>query len=293
MNQQTDFDFEVLIHDDCSPDGTADIIREYAERYPDIIRPMYETENQYSQGKPIGTQVWNLPRARGKYIAICEGDDYWTDPLKLQKQVDFLEANPEYGMCYTDFDVKNEVSGQYTRAVFRNKVRGFKAEYDSPEEFIANQAYMCPPSWLFRREVFPEDMIGSCDGTFVMFTHFLCVTKVKYLDFPSSVYRIVAESASHSANFDKMYSRMCNILETQMKLIDRYHLKPEAKQQCRENFYRLYLVDLIINRKEEDIREARKIIRDKTARERILFTLHTMHLTWLLPTVHRMLPSRL
>lgn len=105
LMQQTTFNFEILIHDDCSTDGTDDIIREYASKYPQIIKPLYEEENQYQQGKSIGTAVWNLPRAKGKYIAMCEGDDYWTDPLKLQKQVDFLESHPEYSMCFHKVNV--------------------------------------------------------------------------------------------------------------------------------------------------------------------------------------------
>lgn len=94
LMQKTDFPFEILIHDDASTDGTADIIREYEAKYPDIIKPIYQTENQYSKGIKV-SQVYQFPRAKGKYIALCEGDDYWTDPYKLQKQVDFLEANKE------------------------------------------------------------------------------------------------------------------------------------------------------------------------------------------------------
>ena len=90
LMQKTDFPFEVLIHDDASTDGTADIIREYETKYPDIIKPIYQTENQYSKGIKISA-TYNYPRAKGKYIALCEGDDYWIDPYKLQKQVDFLE----------------------------------------------------------------------------------------------------------------------------------------------------------------------------------------------------------
>lgn len=96
--QQTNFKFELLIHDDASTDNTANIIREYAAKYPNIIKPIYQTENQYSQKVPIGC-TYLYPRAQGKYIALCEGDDYWTDPLKLQKQVDFLESHPDYVMC--------------------------------------------------------------------------------------------------------------------------------------------------------------------------------------------------
>lgn len=97
LMQETSFPFEVLVHDDASTDGTADIIREYEKKHGDIIKPYYQTENQYSKGVPIRT--FQLPRARGKYIAFCEGDDYWLDPLKLQKQVDALEAHPEVDMC--------------------------------------------------------------------------------------------------------------------------------------------------------------------------------------------------
>ncbi|WP_114793148.1 glycosyltransferase [Niabella yanshanensis] len=98
MIQQCSFDFEVLIHDDASTDGTSDIIREYQQKYPDIIKPIIQAENQYSKGVRGINIKYNFPRAKGKYIALCEGDDYWTDPLKLQKQVDFLEKNNDYSV---------------------------------------------------------------------------------------------------------------------------------------------------------------------------------------------------
>ncbi|MBO5213887.1 MAG: glycosyltransferase [Clostridia bacterium] len=96
--QKTTFPFEVLINDDASTDNTAAIIREYEEKYPEIIKPIYQTENQYSKGVRIGNEIL-MPKAKGQYIAYCEGDDYWTDPNKLQKQVDFLDANPDYVAC--------------------------------------------------------------------------------------------------------------------------------------------------------------------------------------------------
>lgn len=101
--QKTSFPIEVLIHDDASTDGTQDIIREYADKYPDIIIPIYQTVNQYSKGVKVSL-IYNYSRAKGKYIALCEGDDYWTDPYKLQKQVDFLESHPDYVMCSHRFD---------------------------------------------------------------------------------------------------------------------------------------------------------------------------------------------
>lgn len=93
--QETDFPFEILIHDDASTDKTAEIIRKYEKKYPSLIKPIYQDVNQYSIGrKPM--PEFNYPRAKGKYIAICEGDDYWTDPKKLQIQIEFLENNPNY-----------------------------------------------------------------------------------------------------------------------------------------------------------------------------------------------------
>lgn len=97
LMQKTEFPFEILIHDDASTDRTAEIIREYEKKYPDIIKPIYQSENQYSKGVNVG--LFNSRRATGKYLAICEGDDYWTEPSKLQKQVDYMEANPECSMC--------------------------------------------------------------------------------------------------------------------------------------------------------------------------------------------------
>lgn len=105
--QKTNFKFEVIIHDDASTDNTANIIREYEEKYPEIIKPIYQKENQYSKKAGI-TKNFTLPKARGKYIAICEGDDFWTDKYKLQKQVYTLENNPNCKCCVCTVRDANE-----------------------------------------------------------------------------------------------------------------------------------------------------------------------------------------
>lgn len=94
LMQKVNFPYEILIHDDASPDDTADIIREYWKKYPTVIKPILQTENQYSQGR--SASKFNYDRAKAKYIALCEGDDYWTYDGKLQMQVDFLEEHEEY-----------------------------------------------------------------------------------------------------------------------------------------------------------------------------------------------------
>jgi len=108
LKQKTNFPIEIIIHDDASTDGTTDIIKEYEKKLPEIVFPIYQTENQYSKGVRGIAARYTFPRARGKYIALCEGDDYWTDPCKLQKQVDFLEDNFDYSLCvggYSKFNV--------------------------------------------------------------------------------------------------------------------------------------------------------------------------------------------
>lgn len=96
--QKTDFPFEIIIHDDASTDQTARIIGEYEKKYPKLIKPIYQAENQYSKGERVFLNTFK--KASGKYIAICEGDDYWIDPLKLQKQVTIMEKHPECDISF-------------------------------------------------------------------------------------------------------------------------------------------------------------------------------------------------
>lgn len=98
VKQKTNFNYEVIIHDDLSTDGSQDIIREYENNYPYLLRVIYQDENQYSKGVNIIEDIMK-PLAKGKYIALCEGDDYWTDMCKLQKQVNFMEAHTDYSLC--------------------------------------------------------------------------------------------------------------------------------------------------------------------------------------------------
>ena len=98
LMQKTDFPFEVVIHDDASTDDTANIIVEYQKRYPNIVKPIYEKENQYSKGNGIINRIMDS-QIRGKYVAMCEGDDYWIDEYKLQKQFNAMEKHPDVDVC--------------------------------------------------------------------------------------------------------------------------------------------------------------------------------------------------
>jgi len=113
MMQRTKFPFEVLVHDDASTDGTQDIILEYQHKFPEIIKPICQTENQW--GKGINVSNLNFKRAKGRYVALCEGDDYWTDENKLQIQADFMESHPECSVCFHPVMVilENEAKQNY------------------------------------------------------------------------------------------------------------------------------------------------------------------------------------
>lgn len=149
LNQKTDFNYEVLIHDDASTDGTAEIIGEYARRFPDIIKPILQTENQYAKGLTNVSGTYNFPRAKGKYIAMCEGDDYWCHREKLQRQVDYLEANPGCSLVF--HSAKVDVQG---RALTERRMRPYRGSRKvTPEEIIDKTSGYPTASLMFRKKM--------------------------------------------------------------------------------------------------------------------------------------------
>lgn len=154
LMQKTNFAFEVLIHDDASTDGTTEIIKEYEAKYPDIIKPIYEEENQWVKGRR-GSAVFNFPRAKGKYIALCEGDDYWTDPQKLQKQVDFLEQNQEFVLCVHHFQI---LEGNIFREVVPNVNDNLIFKF---EDYICNKWYTQTLTAVIRRSALDLKLLSN------------------------------------------------------------------------------------------------------------------------------------
>lgn len=140
--QKTDFPFEAIVHDDASTDNSAEIIREYAEKYPDIIKPIFETENQYSKKDGSLGRIMNEAIHPGtKYIAYCEGDDYWTDPMKLQIQIDYLECHSDVNYSCHRFFTKNEFDGSFIEGhnnYFDNPIHSGETEF----EFDLNYAFL-------------------------------------------------------------------------------------------------------------------------------------------------------
>ncbi len=153
LMQETTFKVEILIHDDASRDRTAKIIREYESKYPQLIKATYQVENQYKKNPKTEKYIKPYPFT-GKYRASCEGDDYWIDPLKLQKQVDILERHQNIVACFTNAKIKREgdFSGREYRYSLKTKSRIFK-----PDEVIAKGGGFYPTASLVYRNCILRD----------------------------------------------------------------------------------------------------------------------------------------
>ena len=184
LMQETDFPFEIVIHDDASTDGTADIILEYVERYPAIIKPILQTENQFSKGGLINPR-FVFPKTQGRYIALCEGDDYWTDKTKLQKQVSFLENNSEYAITYTDcrlFDEKGDLKAFVGWG--RKDLESYELKKSTPIFTLTA---------CFRNVIkeIPPDLLSARCGDLVIWSLLSAYGRGKYLpDIKPAAYRV-------------------------------------------------------------------------------------------------------
>ncbi|HIZ70023.1 MAG TPA: glycosyltransferase [Candidatus Prevotella avicola] len=205
LMQKTTFKFEVLVHDDASTDGTTEILKEYVSKYPDIIKPIVETENQYGKIGFSGIFALMNQRSKGKYIAFCEGDDYWIDPLKLQKQVDFLESHPDYGMIYTAFD-RVDVNGntivndkQLNRQLNRSK-SGWLFYDLILGNFIQTLTVMMRKNALVNIETYYDKIYD-----YPLYLHISGKSKVYFINEKTGCYRITPTGAMHTGliSFDE------------------------------------------------------------------------------------------
>ncbi|WP_298973438.1 glycosyltransferase [uncultured Psychrobacter sp.] len=216
LMQKTDYPFEVLIHDDASKDNTADIIRDYEQRYPNIIKPIYQTENQYSKGIKI-SPTFNFPRAQGDYIALCEGDDFWTCSDKLSRQVSFLRKNPKIFLSIhrAHICMDNQITDVSTSHGESETVLSSKLVYTTAGQF-------CPTaSMVIARDkvaVMPEFFARVPIGDFFL-EAISAIGGVHYLPEVCSVYRLGSSGSwtnrvvSDDHRFFKKSERMLNSLK--------------------------------------------------------------------------------
>jgi len=200
--QKTDFPYEILIHDDASTDGTAEVIREYQTLHSDLIRAVFQTENQYSKGLHPWREIL-YKMARGKYIALCEGDDYWIDPYKLKKQVEFLEAHPE---CSISFHKVKRVNGE------NNKIIDIYPKFHGNKVFSKIDLYwkcfIQTCSVVYRNQNiadFYEKINSLSIEDWPLFVFLAQAGDIGFLDETMSVYRI------HSGGINSGATRLHNI----------------------------------------------------------------------------------
>ena len=183
LMQKINFTIELIIGEDCSTDNTRKIVKEYEALYPEIIVAQYPETNRGMMRN--FTSV--LQSARGKYIALCEGDDFWTDPLKLQKQVDFLEMNEEYSICFHNVKIFKENENKFMADYITREVNETSDIYE-----LAKANYIHTPSVLFRNIIteFPTEFYNSPAGDY--FLHMLNAQfgKIKKLKDCMAVYRV-------------------------------------------------------------------------------------------------------
>ena len=204
LMQETNFPFEILIHDDASTDGTSEIISSYERKYPDIISVFIQDENQYSQGGRFMAPRFLLPVARGKYIALCEGDDYWTSPQKISKQFKFMEESLDYSCCFHAIEQKDDTvnkSLSHTKLPLKGDTFYFEDVVES---------YFIPTlSLFFRKSLMPLDLPSYQKKMFGdMFMQLLLTSKgpAYYFDEVMGVYRHhdngVSKSMTHLSAID-------------------------------------------------------------------------------------------
>ena len=191
LMQKTNFKFEIIIHDDASTDSTQEIIHEYENKYPDIIKAIYQKENQYKKG--IKASYITYQNAKGKYIAVCEGDDYWIDENKLQIQVDYMEQNPKCSFCFHNakyLNMKNMDNTKVCIPFCKKQIRYIKKNniYDVGELALLDQ--IPTASYLFKKVDFPEWYNNCIAGDLA--TQLICTSYgyAYYIDRIMSVYRI-------------------------------------------------------------------------------------------------------
>lgn len=249
LMQKTTFQFEVLIHDDASTDNTANIIREYEAKYPDIIKPIYQTENQYSKGVKISS-TYNYPRAKGKYIAICEGDDYWIDALKLQKQIDILEKNKEYGLSHTAVQCYEENNKKYYEKSIERLNITKDSNIDLKERILSGDYIIRPLTVVLHKkillDVIEKDKFLFNSSLFLMgdtptWVELANISKVHYINDTTGVYRIYNGSASHQSNLKKVLRFNLSMTELRMYFVDKYDLSSTYTKRVHKTYNKILL----------------------------------------------------
>lgn len=288
LMQKVDFAYEILIHDDASTDGTADIIREYEAKYPELIFPIIQSENQYTKGITHASGAFNFPRARGSYIAMCEGDDYWTDPDKLRLQVNYMEDHRECSICFHPAAIES-VDGSLAGSV----MRPYKGDQVIPAESMVNKTSgYATASLVFRTEAvktLPEYYVNCPVGDIPMQLMAAGIGDGYYIDRPMCVYRVGVSTSWTKKMQEGNYEEKQRIYREQMKKTYEAFDKETGgrfHKEAVEAADRIYFLTLVNTKCYREIQksEYRKFYRELDARTRFFIRFEIMA-----PGIYRLL----
>jgi len=264
LAQETNFDFEILVHDDCSTDSTPKILKEYAKKYPKIVKPIFEKENQFSKG--VDVFKFFYPEIKGDYVAECEGDDFWSDKTKLQKQFDALEAHKD---CDSSVHIVStcKEDGSYNKQVKPSKKYGLNKDMIITNDELAKLLFIkasgkCPfqTSCFFYRKKVIDDFV--CKNWSIerrinydinRSKSFLLFGNTYYINEPLSTYRVDSESSLSNASKKDSTIRtgeMNNLLMEDIKFDEYTNGKYHNYLMTEIYKYLLYAKEYNINQKE-------------------------------------------
>ena len=219
LNQKTNFDFEIIIIDDASTDHSYEIIQEYQNKFPEKVRTF---RNEVNLGI---TRTWKkvCQEAKGQYIARCDSDDFWTDPLKLQKQVDLLDASTDSLWSNTEFDMVDLDGNLIQKDAFANKALPL---IDSYEEMLVMKGMTMASTWLvdttLMQDVSAQISDTAADDTFELQLELFKRTKISFLSDSTTVYRMNLGSDSKPMTLETAERRFTGILDSQIKYLNKY-----------------------------------------------------------------------
>ena len=245
LQQETGFPFELVIGEDCSTDGTREKVEEFQQKYPDMIRIVTSERNV-----GITRNYYRTEKAcRGKYIAYCEGDDFWHNPCKIEKQVGLLESHPECGLVCSDYDLHRVVSGKRIECVNRHLGRG-----ESPNltfhDVMEGRSGILTCTVVVRRDVL-EQVVDSDPALYQnealsivdtqRWAEISHLTKVFYIDESLATHNLLEESVSQSKNKAKRLRYDIAGTEVMLYLCDKYAISSSTRDMHQKNWYRMSL----------------------------------------------------
>ncbi len=239
LMQKTDFPFEIIIADDASTDKNQEIIKAFRDKYPKVIKPILRKENL----EPNDNWLDAVCHCKGKYIALCEGDDYWTDPYKLQKQVDFLEANPGYGLIYSDISMIDKNNNPIETTTFYET---FKMRYRLGDVFfyLLDGNFINSLTVCFRKDLIDFDTIDLKEKCYIydywLWLRLAMLSKIHFMNEKTAAYRIHDQGISRQKYFFKKRTPL-----VLLNILQEYFNEEKQELSLREKeilFNKIYLL---------------------------------------------------